>query len=69
MKIAGVRFQRLGPVKYCDSGEHDLQLGDRVLLDSETGGGGGGGGIVPDQVLYAAAIEITGKVICKRLVA
>ena len=66
MRIVGVRLQRLGSVKYCDSGEHDLHVGDRVLLDLETGEFEGEVIISPDQVLYAASIEIAGSVVCRR---
>lgn len=65
MRIVGIRFQRTGSVRYYNSGEHDLQVGDRVLLRTETGEREGEVIIAPDQVLYAAPIETAGTVVCK----
>lgn len=65
MDIIGVRYELSGPVHYCDPGSHDLEAGDRVLVQTETGRREAVVIIAPDQVLYAAPLETAGVVLGK----
>ncbi len=51
--VVGVRFTPTGPVYYCDPGNLDLSVGDRVLVESENGPREANVVIAPEQVLYS----------------
>ena len=65
MDIVGVRYELSGPVRYCDPGNHELEVGDRVLVQTESGEREAEVVVAPDQVLYAAPLETTGTVLRK----
>jgi cell fate regulator YaaT (PSP1 superfamily) len=51
--LTGVRFGRSGPVHYCDAGDLELSVGDRVLVETEDGRKKAAVVIAPQQVLYS----------------
>ncbi len=51
--VVGVRFNAIGPVHYCDPGNLDLSVGDRVLVESEDGPREANVVIAPEQVLFS----------------
>ena len=65
MDIVGVRFVRSGPVGYFDPGDLDLDVGDRVVVETEQGPREAGVVIAPRQVLYSALSAPMGSVLKK----
>ena len=53
MAIVGVRFKPAGRVYYFDSGRIELAIGDRVLVESDTGPREGQVSIASGQVIYS----------------
>lgn len=53
MAVVGLRFERADRVHYFDPGDLELELGDRVMADTESGPREGVVVIAPDQVLYS----------------
>ena len=51
--VAGVRFAPSEHVRYCDPGDQDLAVGDRVVVETEGGPMEGVVVIAPRQVLYS----------------
>ncbi|MDA1002832.1 MAG: regulatory iron-sulfur-containing complex subunit RicT [Chloroflexi bacterium] len=51
--VLGVRFIEAGPVTYCSSGDHDLGIGDYVVVRTDRGERLGWVVVAPDQVLSA----------------
>ena len=51
--VVGVRFRPLGPLQFYAPGNVDLEPGDRVLVDTESGTREGLVAIAPAQVLYS----------------
>ena len=52
-KVVGIRFNPLDPVEYFDAGDRDLEAGERVVVETDTGPREGQVVIAPDQVLYS----------------
>ena len=65
MDIVGVRFVRSGSVAYFEPGDIDIDVGDRVLVETEQGPREADVVIAPGQVLYSALIASKGLVIGK----
>ena len=53
LNVVGVRFTRAGRVRYFDPGDAELVVGDRVLVETESGPREGVVAIAPGQVLYS----------------
>ena len=51
--VVGVRFSPTGRVEYYDPGDSDLDVGDLVMVDTETGPKEGQVVIAPNQVLFS----------------
>ena len=51
--VVGVRFTRAGRVCYFDPGDHDLSIGDRVLVETDDGCREAEVVIEPGQVAYS----------------
>ena len=51
--IVGVRFERSGRVHYCDPANHDLSVGETVLVDTDDGPKEGRVVIAASQVLHS----------------
>ena len=49
----GVRFTRSGRVYYFDPGDHELSVGDRVLVETDDGRREGEVVIEPSQIAYS----------------
>ena len=52
-RVVGVRFQRVGEVHYFDPGDLEVNLRDRVVVDTDTGSEIGWVVVAPDQVVYS----------------
>jgi len=52
-KVVGIRFRPLEPVQYFSPGDVDLDVGDRVLVETDIGPREGRVAIAPAQVLYS----------------
>ena len=53
MNVVGVRFGRTGRVHFFDPRSEDMDLGDRVVVETETGPREALVVIAPRQVLYS----------------
>ena len=53
VNVVGVRFSPTGKVSYFDPGGTDPAVGDRVIVEGESGPQEGTVVIAPDQVLYS----------------
>jgi cell fate regulator YaaT (PSP1 superfamily) len=51
--LVGLRFTRLGRVRYFDAGEHRLDVGERIVVETEEGRSEAEVAIAPSQVLYS----------------
>jgi hypothetical protein len=51
--IVGVRLEPTGSVQYLDPSGVDVEVGDRVIVETEAGRGEGEVIITPAQVLYS----------------
>ena len=53
VNVVGVRFSPAGLVHYFDPGDEDLTVGDRVLVETDSGPREAVVAIAPAQVLYS----------------
>ena len=65
MRIVGVRFGRSGPARFFDPGDFDLDVGERVVVETEEGPREAQVVIAPQQVLYSELSGPTAPVIRK----
>ena len=49
--IVGVRIDKLGPVRYFDASGHDVEVGDKILVETENGRAVGEVVIASHQIL------------------
>ncbi len=64
-RLAGVRLEASGPVRYFDAGDMRLENGDRVLVETDDSPREGSVVIRPDQVLFSDLRGPMGRVIQK----
>ena len=53
VRVVGVRFSPIDPVRFFDPADTDPAVGDRVIVESESGPREGVVAIAPSQVLYS----------------
>ena len=63
--VVGVRLQPTGPVQYLDPGGVEVEVGDRVIVETEAGRGEGDVIIAPAQVLFSELPNTQGTVLAK----
>ncbi|MSQ40229.1 MAG: hypothetical protein EXR55_00900 [Dehalococcoidia bacterium] len=56
-QLAGVRFQRGERVYYCDPGDLDLKVNDRLVVEADWGPTVGWVVITPQQMIHAEGVE------------
>ena len=52
-RVVGVRLERVGKVHYFDPGDLEVNLRDRVVVETDTGLETGWVVVAPDQVVYS----------------